>query len=453
MEEIYLIEIRLATTKWRIRTLILAIADAFHLESFIERHPHITLFGPLVLHPGTTSDELLKSIEKVACDFLPVPFLLNGWEMRRGMHGSVIAFAVTPSKSLRDLTRELASVLDPVSESLNAWDSRPEAKWFHVTVANKLEQEQAAQCFLQITAPPAGNPECDSRQVCPACRVFAYLKKFLCRQDTDSFPPIILDGTGLRITVLQNENILAEYDLLGKCWVYGDHSHDSSSWQETLRQYRIRAGFELQSAPEPDNRDIFVIADLHLGHANIIRYCSRPFLFSDCGEMDTVLIRNWNLTVGEKARIYHIGDLQYGRDAPPVAGYLEQLKGKATFITGNHDTHLPGWLEDGEILHEGTRFFLVHDPDDAPPGFDGWVIHGHHHNNELGRFPFLDFVNRRVNVSAEVIGFVPVSIRELHDRIREQETSRSIKPVLLRFPYVEPEESQDSVPAQNPSRS
>ena len=109
MEDTYLVEIRLAATKWRIREIIFTIAEAFRLEPFMERHPHITLFGPLILGPGTTKEDLLETIGRVASGFGPVPFMINGWQMRQGMHGSGIAFAVTPSGTLMELTRALAA--------------------------------------------------------------------------------------------------------------------------------------------------------------------------------------------------------------------------------------------------------------------------------------------------------------------------------------------------------
>ena len=87
--------------------------------------------------------------------------------------------------------------------------------------------------------------------------------------------------------------------------------------------------------PRPD--DIFLIADLHLGHANIIRYCSRPFLVSDVREMDHVLIKNWNYTISSLNRIYYLGDLRYGKDALSALQYRRKLKGCITFIQGNHD--------------------------------------------------------------------------------------------------------------------
>ncbi|WP_321508274.1 2'-5' RNA ligase family protein [uncultured Methanoregula sp.] len=442
MEETYLIEIRLARTKWRIRNTILAIAGAFHLEPYMERHPHITLFGPLVLHPGTTPEDLLDTIGRIACGYGPVPFLFNGWEMRQGMHGSVIAFGVIPSKALRDLSRDLAASLCPVADSLNAWDKEPDAKWFHITVANKLETEQASYCISRLDWQEPKKTAYHIEKTGFFGRILIGLKKILHRHDTGHFPPLLLDGTGLRITIMQNDDILAEYDLLEKRWIYGDHSHDSRSWQETLGNYRRFMGFELGGTRSTDEGDIFVIADMHLGHANIIRYCSRPFIFSDCAEMDSVLIRNWNFTVDGNAEIYHVGDLQYGRDAPPVTGYLQQLGGRATFITGNHDGEMPGWMEHTELSYQGTRFFLVHDPNNAPPGFDGWVIHGHHHNNELRYFPFMDFANRRINVSVEVIGYVPVSLREILSRIREHEKSGTTGSLLLRFPHVLPEDTR-----------
>ena len=56
--------------------------------------------------------------------------------------------------------------------------------------------------------------------------------------------PLTLDDAGLRITVMQGENILTEYDLLEKRWITGDHSHSSKSWQKTLALFRQQSGFE-----------------------------------------------------------------------------------------------------------------------------------------------------------------------------------------------------------------
>ena len=42
---------------------------------------------------------------------------------------------------------------------------------------------------------------------------------------------------------------------------------------------------------------IFYIADLHLGHSNIIRLSKRPF--NNVAEMDNALIDNWNKVVSD----------------------------------------------------------------------------------------------------------------------------------------------------------
>lgn len=40
---------------------------------------------------------------------------------------------------------------------------------------------------------------------------------------------------------------------------------------------------------------VFVIADTHFDHANIIKYCNRPF--ASVQEMNKVMLKNWNNTV------------------------------------------------------------------------------------------------------------------------------------------------------------
>ena len=52
-------------------------------------------------------------------------------------------------------------------------------------------------------------------------------------------------------------------------------------------------------------------ADLHFGHANIIRYCDRPW--PDVDAMDRGLINRWNATVADDDEVWVLGDVAMGR--------------------------------------------------------------------------------------------------------------------------------------------
>lgn len=435
MDDIYLVEIRLGMTKRRIREKITSIATTAGIARFMEPHPHLTLFGPMELLPGVTEEELLGTIASVASQYNPVPFTIDRFEKREGMHGSVIAFSVHPSDTLRQLTTGIASALLPLTKSQNRWDSSPEQKWYHVTVANHLHQRKAAQVFSALLE-SEGTDLRDHPKKGFFARITSRLSYIIHHRFHPPVHPILIDEAGIRITVMHGTQILSEYDLLDKCWISGNNRHDSARWQETLAQFRRFAGFEL-TEPEPaDPGDILLIADLHLGHANIIRYCSRPFRISDTNTMDRVLIGNWNARCTKKSTIYHIGDLCYGPLARPAREYRDQLKGEAVFISGNHDHPEPDSVPFVLLEHEGMRFYLVHDPTDAPEEFYGWVIHGHHHNNDLADFPFIDFEHRRINVSAEVVGYVPASLSDICELIRDRTKTGDTEPVLLRYPYA-----------------
>lgn len=50
----------------------------------------------------------------------------------------------------------------------------------------------------------------------------------------------------------------------------------------------------------------YYIADMHLGHQNVIALDNRPFKNAD--EMDWELIRRWNQQVNENDHVYIVGD-------------------------------------------------------------------------------------------------------------------------------------------------
>jgi calcineurin-like phosphoesterase family protein len=87
---------------------------------------------------------------------------------------------------------------------------------------------------------------------------------------------------------------------------------------------------------------IWFTADTHFGHANIIRYCNRPFPTVEA--MNDALIDRINALVKRDDTLYHLGDFAF-RTANPAA-FRERICCKAIhLIMGNHDPH----SEDGIV--------------------------------------------------------------------------------------------------------
>ena len=80
----------------------------------------------------------------------------------------------------------------------------------------------------------------------------------------------------------------------------------------------------------------FIIADLHFGHENIIKYESRPF--ANVEEMNARLIELWNSTVGNDDLVYVLGDFTLSRRIDVIKNLVSSLNGRKILIMGNHDT-------------------------------------------------------------------------------------------------------------------
>jgi calcineurin-like phosphoesterase family protein len=84
----------------------------------------------------------------------------------------------------------------------------------------------------------------------------------------------------------------------------------------------------------------FFTSDPHFGHANIIKYCNRPF--HSAGEMDQAIIDRWNARVGPGDTLYCLGDWCLGRGSRSIgqaaASYRERINcGRIVMLWGNHD--------------------------------------------------------------------------------------------------------------------
>lgn len=172
----------------------------------------------------------------------------------------------------------------------------------------------------------------------------------------------------------------------------------------------------------------YVISDLHLGHEKIIEHCDRPF--KHIHDMNKSLIENWNDAVDETDTVLFLGDMSH--DSSPVREdeWVEKLNGNILFVRGNHDNRLPAdkpfpVVENCTIQHGRYRFYCEHQPVDCP----GWQLHGHTHNNRPTKYPFIDGVAQRVNVSAELVDYTPVLLDDIVAAIDGSQSFRDINEI------------------------
>jgi len=179
------------------------------------------------------------------------------------------------------------------------------------------------------------------------------------------------------------------------------------------------------------NSKIWFTADHHFGHANIIRYCNRPFASAD--EMDATLIRLWNESVGVDDVVYHLGDFTL-QGLPKFQAIIWQLNGKLRIMPGSHDRR---WLEhykpDDPAMHTAHGYPVELLPplvsleipdlrDDRYPQvivlchyamrvwdrshYGSWHLYGHSHGNLPGLGLSLD-------VGVDCHGYRPISLEEV----------------------------------------
>jgi calcineurin-like phosphoesterase family protein len=321
---------------------------------------------------------------------------------------------VRPADNFLLFYDHLWHLLAGLTQSRSWIDLDPPQRRFHITLAYNLKVRDAGMICRKIQ--DAVNAKMAEREYYTPDegenQKIQHLNEGL--ELLPEFGPLTL----LRVALLKNGAVRSEYDLPSGEWLSRAQAYNPLRKVVSLKQYRRLSGIELISAPGTREKPPFVVSDLHLGHGNSIMYCRRPFSYTS--EMDKVLIHNWNLTIGEDEEVIFLGDFMYGPVAAPASEYLSHLNGRITFVRGNHDDEVPGTVPFVRVSHGGEDFLCIHTPADAPPDFAGWIIHGHHHNNNLKEYPFIDFVHRWINVSIELTGYRPVSLDTILSYIKNR---------------------------------
>ena len=164
---------------------------------------------------------------------------------------------------------------------------------------------------------------------------------------------------------------------------------------------------------------VWFTADTHFGHANVIRYCQRPF--GSVEEMDAELVARWNAVVRPDDDVWHLGDFCLGRRGV-ASSYLERLAGRKHLIWGNHDSPTTradlGWASSqgmAEIGVNGRRVILLHYAMRVWPKAHHGSLHlyGHSHGCLPGDGQSCD-----VGVDVPAWKFRPVSLTEIEAHLR-----------------------------------
>ena len=165
-------------------------------------------------------------------------------------------------------------------------------------------------------------------------------------------------------------------------------------------------------------RNIWVIADTHFFHSNIIKYCNRPF--RDRYEMNEALIANWNKVVGKQDQIFMLGDFALtGKDNTISIG--NRLNGKKTLIMGNHDSCSISTYYEAGFEHVSKYpiiindfIILSHQPLFTNSNSPFFNIYGHVHNDDN----YKDYTSNSFCASAERINYTPINLEQIKEKIK-----------------------------------
>ena len=194
----------------------------------------------------------------------------------------------------------------------------------------------------------------------------------------------------------------------------------------------------------------YFTSDLHLGHANIMKYCGRTIFMTDedkeifnnlaidkakrwkvseesLRRHDEGIIKRWNERVGKNDKVFHIGDFCFKNSLNRGEGinvtatsWRDRLNGEIIFIKGNHDRNntCKTRIQNLVLNIDNHYINLVHQPERVDVNYSLNLV-GHVHNAWLCKritkgYSFTD----AFNVGVDMHNFYPIT----YDEIKSQYT-------------------------------
>ena len=181
-----------------------------------------------------------------------------------------------------------------------------------------------------------------------------------------------------------------------------------------------------------NEHNIFFTSDLHLGHANVIEYCDRPF--ASVEEMDGAIRKNWNGVISDKDIVFILGDFCFG-SRQTWRYHLDNLHGLKYLIEGNHDKSVPS---DMFIEVSQLRNLIIYGDDEIPDGQrmtlchypmiswyqshrGAWQLYGHVHGAYSNKGADMQLTTpNQLDVGVDVHDFTPISYHDVKTIITKQ---------------------------------
>jgi calcineurin-like phosphoesterase family protein len=185
-----------------------------------------------------------------------------------------------------------------------------------------------------------------------------------------------------------------------------------------------------------DKDKLFFTSDTHFFHANIIKYCNRPF--DNPREMNEELIKRWNEVIPNDGIVFHLGDFSLTATPKELDTLMHRLNGTIYLIIGNHEKDALGksyikdkfagiydvaeiYIKDEEITYGEQHIFMSHYPHVVWNGSHrgSWQLFGHVHGGLSNKGEIKHPVTA-MDVGVDCHDYRPISYQQVKEQITKQ---------------------------------